>query len=100
MDEVGALTLDYRAAFQRYLPRRSEAALTLGYQLGRQALVQGVSLLDLVHVHHLVLAEVLEASRERDLHEVTSAAADFLLEVLATFDMAHRSLRDVPRDTP
>ena len=99
MSDVGDLTRDYRAAFQRYLPHRSEAALTLGYQLGRQAIVRGVSLLDLVHVHHLVLAEVLEESREEDRRAVMSAAAEFLLEVLSTFDMAQRSLSARSRKT-
>lgn len=28
---------DYRAAFLRYLPRRDEAALHAGYELGRAA---------------------------------------------------------------
>jgi hypothetical protein len=96
VSELSDLTLDYRAAFQRYLPQRSEAALTVGYQLGRQAIVRGVSLLDVVHVHHRVLAEVLGSSPREDLMEVTSAAADFLSEVLSTFDMAHRSLLAEP----
>ena len=38
MDDLEALTLDYRAAFLRYLPNRSEEARTSGYQLGRRAL--------------------------------------------------------------
>jgi hypothetical protein len=96
--ELTDLTLSYRAAFQRYLPQRSEAALTVGYQLGRQAIVRGVSLLDVVHVHHRVLAEVLDSSPNDDVLEITSAAADFLSEVLSTFDMAHRSLLPEPTD--
>lgn len=96
MSEVGDLTLDYRAAFQRYLPQRSEAALTSGYELGRRAIVQGVSLLDLVHVHHLVLAEILDDSPDEAMGEVTTAASEFLVEVLSTFDMAHRSLPSTP----
>ena len=59
MDDLEELTRDYRAAFLRYLPGRSEAALTLGYRIGRRAVVDGVSLLDLAQVHHTVLAEVL-----------------------------------------
>jgi hypothetical protein len=98
MSEVADLTLDYRAAFQRYLPQRSEAALTLGYQLGRRAIAQGVSLLDLVNVHHLIVAEILDDSREEQTREVTTAASEFLLEVLSTFDMAHRSLPSRPRN--
>jgi hypothetical protein len=49
-----------------------------------------------VHVHHRVLAEVLDSSPSEDLLHVTSAAADFLAEVLSTFDMAHRSLLPEP----
>jgi hypothetical protein len=90
LDDV---TLDYRVAFQRYLPRRSEAALTDGYDLGRRAVVQEVSMLDLVQVHHVVLTEVLADTPREDIGRVTAAAGDFLLEVLATFDMAHRRLR-------
>ena len=94
MGDVEDLTRSYRAAFQRYLPRRSEAALALGYELGREAVVDDVSLLDLVQVHHLVLAEVLTDGGGEDLQAVTSAASEFLVEVLSTFDMAHRGLRD------
>ncbi|MFC7490796.1 MULTISPECIES: phosphatase RsbU N-terminal domain-containing protein [unclassified Knoellia] len=93
MADLADLTLDYRAAFLRYLPQRSEAALTLGYQLGRRAVDDGVSLLDLVGVHHVVLAELIEDMTGADAVTATHAASDFLLEVLSTFDMAHRSLR-------
>ena len=37
VNELDALTRDYRTAFLRYLPRREEAALTSGYELGRGA---------------------------------------------------------------
>ena len=93
MSGLDDVTLDYRVAFQRYLPRRSEAALTDGYDLGRRAIVQKVSMLDLVQVHHVVLTEVLADTPREDIGQVTAAAGDFLLEVLATFDMAHRRLR-------
>jgi hypothetical protein len=93
MGDLEDVTLDYRVAFQRYLPQRSEAALTDGYDLGRRAIVQGVSLLELVQVHHLVLAEVLHDSPRDEVGRITAAASDFLLEVLATFDMTHRRLR-------
>jgi hypothetical protein len=98
VSELEDLTLDYRAAFQRYLPRRSEAALTLGYQLGRQAIAHDVSLLDLIDVHHLVLIEILEDTPEEQARDVTAAAAEFLREVLSTFDMAHRSLPSAPQN--
>jgi hypothetical protein len=86
------LLRDYRVAFLSSLPRQSEASLTLGYDLGRRAVGDRVSLLDLVQVHHVVLAEVLTETPAPDPGEVTRAGCAFLLEVLSTFDMAHRSL--------
>ena len=89
------LARDYRTGFLRYLPHRSEAAMTAGYELGRRAATGGASLLDLVQVHHRVLGEVLAGSPSPDTtQEVLEAGGDFLSEVLSTFDMAHRVLHD------
>jgi hypothetical protein len=85
---------DYRAAFLRYLPRRDEAALHSGYELGRLAMVDQVSVLDLVEVHHQVLIEVLHETGPGDVPAVASAASEFLIEVLATYDMSHRRLQE------
>ncbi len=92
MTYLAVLHLDYRVAFLRYLPRREEAALHAGYQLGRAAVADGLSILDVVQVHHAVLLEVLQDTKGEDLDPVASAASEFLLEVLATYDMAHRGL--------
>jgi hypothetical protein len=93
MTALEDLTRDYRAAFLRYVAQRSEAALTVGYQLGRQSVERGTGLLDLVQVHHEVLAEVL-AESPADSADLASAASEFLLEVVSTFDMAQRRLQD------
>ncbi|MGY1636002.1 phosphatase RsbU N-terminal domain-containing protein [Geodermatophilus sp. SYSU D00742] len=84
------LLRDYRAAFLRFLARREEAVLTAGYQLGRTALAADRSLLDVVHVHHVVLAEVLRDGPADEVPQVARAASDFLVEVLASYDMARR----------
>jgi hypothetical protein len=96
MTPLDAVTRDYRVAFLRYLPRREEAALHRGYEIGRSAVVRGLSLLDLATVHHEVLLEVLEKTRKtpEDVALVATAASEFLIEVLATYDMTQRSLRD------
>jgi hypothetical protein len=85
------LTRDYRAAFLRYLPRREEAALHTGYELGRGAVTAGLSILQLARVHHDVLLEVLSDTNSDDVTRVASAASEFFLEVIATYDMAQRS---------
>jgi hypothetical protein len=92
------LAQDYRTAFLRYLPHRSEAAVTAGYELGRRAATGGAGLLDIVRVHHRILTEVLCEQPAPDPRDVTAAACDFLSEVLSTFDMAHRVLHDPPPD--
>jgi hypothetical protein len=83
---------DYRAAFLRYLPRRDEAALHSGYLLGRAALEDGVSMLEIARLHHAVLLDVLDESRTEDVRQIASAAAEFLVEVLSTYDMTHRGV--------
>jgi hypothetical protein len=87
---LDTLTRDYRAAFLRYLPRREEAALHTGYELGRSAVSAGLSILELARVHHEVLLEVLSDTNKDDVTRVASAASEFFLEVIATYDMAQR----------
>ena len=93
MADLDDLTRDYRTAFQRYLPQRSEAALTLGYEIGRRSVGGGISLLDLVEVHHVVLAETLGGSPAHRTGPVVEAASEFLREVLATVDMVQRGVQ-------
>jgi hypothetical protein len=88
------LALDYRTAFLRYLPRREEVALTAAYNLGRTAVTTGISLLELVRIHHEVLAGVLVDTRPDELAATAESASTFLLEVLAPFDLGHRRLLD------
>jgi hypothetical protein len=86
------LMRDYRVAFLQYLPRREEAALHRAYTLGRAAVVEGRSILDLARIHHEVLLEALRETPPDELTQVATAASEFFLEVLATFDMTQRSL--------
>ena len=86
------LKRSYRAAFLRYLPRREESALATGYELGRSAVVSGVSILDLARLHHEIFLEVLHETPSEELSQVATAASEFFLEVLATYDMVQRQL--------
>lgn len=94
MSALEDLSRNYRTAFLRYLPRRDEAPLHEGYELGRRAVADGVSMLELAQVHHEVFLEVLRDTRPDDLTRVATAASEFLLEVLATYDMAQRRFRE------
>ena len=100
MSGLEDLTRDYRTAFLRYLPRREEAPLASGYELGRAAVADGVSILELARVHHEVLLEALQETPHDELAQLATAASEFFLEVLATYDMTHRSLLDQQRPPP
>ena len=86
-DQLRRLRQNYRAGLLRYLGRRDEPALSSAYELGREGLSDGVSLLDVVQIHHHVLVEVLHDTGADDLHDVADAATTYLVEVLASFEM-------------
>jgi len=86
------LTQDYRATLLRFLPRRDEAARAAAYELGRRAFTSGVSLLEVCRLHQVATREVLSSTRPDDFLEVSDSAAELLLEVLAAYDMTHRSV--------
>jgi len=90
MTEFQDLKRDYRAAFLRYLLRREEAPLHVAYEIGRSAVAEGLSILAMAQVHHEVLLEVLRDTHADDVSQVGTAASEFLVEVLSTYDMAHR----------
>jgi phosphoserine phosphatase RsbU-like protein len=90
LNELHALARNYRTAFLRYLPRREEAALAVAYELGRDAVTRGVSLLDLARIHHEVLADMLGDVGGDDVPDVALAASEFFLEAIATYDMTQR----------
>ena len=94
MTGLEGLRRNYRVAFLQYLPRRQEAALARGYELGRAAVTEGLSILELAQIHHEVLLEALQETPVEDLGQVATAASEFFLEVLATFDMAQRGFLD------
>ena len=94
MTGLEQLTRDYRVAFLQYLPRREEAGLARGYELGRKAVADGLSILELARIHHEIFLEVLRETPPAELPDVATAASEFLVEVLATFDMAQRSFLD------
>ena len=94
------LERNYRVAFLRYLPRREEAPLREAYEIGRSAVVQRITILDLAELHHDVFLEVIQNTPEAELVGVTTAASEFFLEVLATYDMTQRSLLEQQRTPP
>jgi len=98
-EELERLRRSYRAAFLHCMSGTDERALHAAYEIGRAAVGNRTSLLELAQIHHEVLAEVLRTSSPPDLDRITGAASAFLVEVLAAFDMTQGTGRRVDNDT-
>ena len=97
-DSLARLRQDYRSAFVGYLSRRGETQLNLAYEIGRTAILTGVGLLDLAQIHNAVTLDLVRAaSNGEERLDLAEAAAAFLVEVLASFDMAQRGFLESAR---
>src|SRR5262245_10659718 len=74
----------YVTALEAYLACPEETALSDAYELGRQALQDGLGPLDLVSLHESALDSVPGLASERDRPALTRAMT-FLLECLSPF---------------
>jgi hypothetical protein len=87
---------DYAPAFLRYLSERSEPGRRAAYELGRRAIGEQLSVLDLARIHHGMLLEVLKTHRtSRELEHIAQAASEFLVEALAVFEMTQRGFAEL-----
>ena len=90
--------LAYEFGFRRYVQEPSEQGLQIAYELGRAAVVQQCSMLDLAIAHHAALLGELRRSPGVDPQAIIDAAADFLLETLSAYEMQSRGFRPMARD--
>ena len=91
MKALERLHRNYRAAFLRYLPSRDEAALHAGYQIGRSAVTDGTDAFSISRKCTTTSSAKSSApAAAEELDGVIAAAADFLVEVLATYEMTRR----------
>src|SRR5207244_352394 len=72
-----------------------EAALARGYELGREAAVEGLGVLEMAALHHEALrASVLPLAAFEARAKAAEAAQAFVMESLSPFEMTHRVARD------
>jgi hypothetical protein len=87
---LGRLAQNYRPAFLAFLNKPDEERLHRAYELGRTALANGVTLLDLVRTHHAAFGEVVTTVDTAAQARAVDDAASFLIEALAPYEMARR----------
>ncbi len=91
----GGLEDEYCSSLREYAAGRGEPALRRAYELGRLALAERKSLVEIASLHHqAVLALVRGAKSEKRRDELFQAGAEFLAECLSPYEMAHRGFQD------
>lgn len=83
---------EYAGSLGGYLVEAGEAARLHAHELGRKALAGGVSVLDIVALHHEALAILARSGSLR-----LDRAAEFLAESLSPFEMSMRGYREANR---
>jgi signal transduction histidine kinase len=86
---------EYRLALNEYAHGGGEAALGRAYELGRNAIAEKKSLMEIASLHHQALHAMLADAQGASRHqELLTSAADFLAETLSPYEMAHRGVQD------
>ncbi len=86
---------EYRSGLSRYSEGGGEAALGRAYDLGRQALEQQLSVVELASLHHRAVIDLVRTT-ENETHkeELLRTSAEFLAECVSPYEMAHRGFQD------
>jgi PAS domain S-box-containing protein len=93
MIRAGDFHAGYASALRTYLEACGEEELAVGHELGRRALQEGISMLDIVENHSWLINELAQSRDGVDL----AAALAFLLQTLAPLDVATRGFLDGTR---
>ncbi len=88
------LSLAYVETLDEYLAGGGEAALRRGYEIGRQAMAEGLGVLEMALMHHDALSAALRKGRPGRAEQDLRRAKEFAAESLSSFEMAHRGFRD------
>src|SRR2546426_4499022 len=89
---------EYASLLREYAAGGGEATLGRAYELGRRAITERKSLLDLASIHHEALrALAQDTNNGKGCEDVLRASADFLAECMSPYEMAHRGFQDAVR---
>ena len=85
----------YRSSLREYATRGGELALGRAYELGRRALAERKSLVEMGSLHHqAVLDLVRSVDDEKRREEFLRASSEFFAECVSPYEMAHRGFQD------
>ncbi|MCK9195738.1 MAG: ATP-binding protein [Syntrophales bacterium] len=94
--KVSAFEVAYRHSLLACLTGVGEVALQQGYELGRQAMRDGLGVMDIVSAQQEVLQELLAgAETVGDCIRIVKSSQDLFTECLAPFELTHRGFLDM-----
>jgi PAS domain S-box-containing protein len=94
-DPLRNLRDQYTRTLHEYLAEAGESNLNHAYELGRQALAEGLGILEMASLHHHALATVAGSIRApEEMRNISKSAENFFAEALSPFEMAHRGFRE------
>ena len=94
-DKPTEIEHSYPDALAEYLSAGGESALRSAYEMGREALENGLGVLEMAAIHHTALASVLQRmSGSAAAERAFDRAKEFFSESLSPYEMAHRGFRD------
>lgn len=93
--ELSSLEVLYTSLLHEYAKDGSEATLGQAYELGRRALTERKSLLEIAAIHHQALQELIQKEIDEKRQTILlRVGSDFLVECLSPYEMAHRGFQD------
>ncbi len=86
---------EYASFLREYAAGSGEAALGKAYELGRRALAEGKSLVEIASLHHEAVQGLVREEKDGELRKrLLQTSGDFLAECLSPYEMAHRGFQD------
>jgi len=86
---------EYRSSLGSYAAEGGELALGRAYDLGRRALEEQLSVVELASLHHHAVIDLVGAAEnESQKEELLRSSAEFLAECVSPYEMAHRGFQD------
>lgn len=84
----------YSVCLRAHLDQRDEHTLRTAYELGRRAVASELALLDVAGAHHDAVLAAVRSYPPARVEYVLEVAGDFLVEILATYEMVKRGFAD------
>jgi len=95
MSDLRTLAERYQSALQEYLAGTEEPALLQAYEIGHQAVGDGLGILDVATAHGEALARIVEQTRTPgESAQAVKRATSFLMESVSAFEMMERGYRE------